>query len=100
MGLKTLEVEVVLDAAAQLRRVRVQLGEGATVADAVRASGLLAEPIDALRLGIFGRLRAPGDAVQDGDRVEIYRGLLADPKAARRQRAARRESIRDVARPG
>jgi putative ubiquitin-RnfH superfamily antitoxin RatB of RatAB toxin-antitoxin module len=72
------------------------LGAGSTVADALAASdwreqllatGLLAgEP----RFGIFGRLASGADLLHDGDRVEIYRPLLADPQTIRRQRAAGR----------
>jgi putative ubiquitin-RnfH superfamily antitoxin RatB of RatAB toxin-antitoxin module len=38
-------------------------------------------------VGIFGRVCDPGQLLADGDRVEIYRPLAADPKSARRQRA-------------
>ena len=38
-------------------------------------------------VGIFGRLASATQAVRDGDRIEIYRPLAADPKSARRARA-------------
>jgi hypothetical protein len=41
-------------------------------------------------VGIFGEIAGLQDPVRDGDRVEIYRPLLADPKEARRRRAERR----------
>jgi hypothetical protein len=41
------------------------------------------------RLGIFGKLVAPDQVLQAGDRVEIYRPLKADPKEVRKARAAR-----------
>jgi putative ubiquitin-RnfH superfamily antitoxin RatB of RatAB toxin-antitoxin module len=66
----------------------VELPEGATVRDAVLASGWSqacpgTEPGD---LGIWGRRCAPDVAVRDGDRVEVYRPLRVDPKRARRER--------------
>jgi putative ubiquitin-RnfH superfamily antitoxin RatB of RatAB toxin-antitoxin module len=72
------------------------LAEGASVADAVQASGLLEEHPElndtALpwreRVGVFGRQCAPDTLLRDGDRVELYRPLTMDPKEARRQRAA------------
>ena len=69
----------------------VLLPEGATVADAVRASGWReagagGEPE---ALGIWGRRCTPQQPVRDGDRVEIYRPLQADPKVARRERFRR-----------
>lgn len=71
----------------------VSLGEGATVEQAIKASGLLSlrKDIDlgSNKVGIFSRPVKLGDTVQNGDRVEIYRPLIADPKEMRRQRAER-----------
>lgn len=70
---------------------RVTLEEGATVEQAIQASGLLSlrTDIDLARnkVGIFSRPAKLQDTVQDGDRVEIYRPLTADPKELRRMRA-------------
>ncbi len=66
------------------------LPDGATVADALAASGLvsrLALP-PTIACAIHGQRAAPGIPLADGDRVEITRPLVADPKAARRARAA------------
>lgn len=74
-------------------RVTLALAPGATVADALLASGLpqrlglgsgLAS--DSLKVGIWGRLCERGDLLRDRDRVELYRDLLVDPKEARRLR--------------
>ena len=68
------------------------LAPGSTVGEAIRASGLLAQcpeiDINRNRVGIFGRLAKLDTPLQDGDRVEIYRPLNADPKEVRRRRAA------------
>lgn len=70
---------------------RVTLEEGATVEEAIHASGLLTlrRDIDLTKnkVGIYSRPVKLGDSVKDGDRVEIYRPLIADPKELRRQRA-------------
>lgn len=70
---------------------RVTLEEGATVEQAIRASGLLElrDDIDLQvnKVGIYSRPVKLQDPVRDGDRVEIYRPLIADPKELRRQRA-------------
>ncbi|PLR21629.1 RnfH family protein [Pantoea endophytica] len=71
----------------------VTLEKGATVEQAIKASGLLSlrKDIDlnSNKVGIYSRPVKLGDAVQDGDRIEIYRPLIADPKELRRQRAER-----------
>lgn len=73
-----------------VREVPVQLPEGATVADALRASGLALQFAElansTVALGVWGRKVRPQQQVQDGDRVELYRPLLVDPKVARRAR--------------
>lgn len=70
---------------------RVTLEEGATIEQAIVASGLLTLRTDidlsSNKVGIFSRPAKLRDVVQDGDRVEIYRPLTADPKALRRMRA-------------
>jgi len=43
--------------------------------------------LDAAKVGIFGQKATMEQALRDGDRVEIYRALLIDPKEVRRQRA-------------
>ncbi len=71
----------------------VKVEEGATVEQAIKASGILELRSDidlsSNKVGIFSRPVKLGDEVQAGDRVEIYRPLLADPKELRRQRAER-----------
>jgi len=70
--------------------VTVSVPEGATVLDALKASGLIERhpEIDPaqMKLGVWGKLREPHDVLRDADRVEVYRPLLVDPKEARRQR--------------
>jgi putative ubiquitin-RnfH superfamily antitoxin RatB of RatAB toxin-antitoxin module len=72
--------------------VTIELPEGASVQQAVEASGLLQKhpEIDLSRnkLGIFAKLVKADQVLRDRDRVEIYRALIADPKEVRRQRAA------------
>ena len=74
--------------------VRLKVPAGTTVSGAIGLSGLAARhPAlagEAVATGVHGR-RVPGETVlSEGDRVEIYRPLVADPKQARRRRAARR----------
>jgi putative ubiquitin-RnfH superfamily antitoxin RatB of RatAB toxin-antitoxin module len=86
-----LTVEVVYALPEKQYLHKVSLEEGATVEQAIVASGLmrLRPEIDLTsnKVGIWSRAVKLQDAVHDGDRVEIYRPLIADPKALRRQRA-------------
>lgn len=66
---------------------------GSTVADAVRASGLVERFTQIVRepmgVGVWGRKATPAQVLREADRVEIYRRLRVDPKLARRERFAR-----------
>ena len=84
-------VEVLLALPDRTFRARVTLEPGATVADAIKFSGLLDSYPQAgqpsLVAGIFGRRVALSARLQRGDRIEIYRPLRADPKQLRLNRA-------------
>ena len=72
-------------------RAALQLSEGSTIAAARNHPALDA----ALRecwgqapvVAVFGEIRGPDHVLGDGDRIELLRPLLADPKEARRERA-------------
>jgi hypothetical protein len=70
--------------------IRLTLPPGATLADALRASGLLERHRlmldDQLSVGIWAKARPLDTVLREDDRVEIWRGLKVDPKEARRQR--------------
>ncbi len=74
----------------------VKLDGGASVRMAIERSGVLkAVPelrLETLEVGIFHRRCSLDAPVRDGDRVEIYRPLVLDPKDARRMRAARNKT--------
>ena len=73
--------------AGEVDEVLLSLQEGATVADALRESGIAGRhAIGQLAVGVWGVLAAPSDRLRDRDRVELYRPLRVDPKEARRLR--------------
>ncbi|VEB95730.1 Uncharacterised protein family (UPF0125) [Cedecea lapagei] len=90
---REIQVEVVYALPQKQYLRQVKLEEGSTVEQAITASGLLElrDDIDLKqnKVGIYSRPVKLADKVNDGDRVEIYRPLIADPKELRRQRAER-----------
>ena len=72
---------------------RLTVPSGTSVVDAVKSSGLLERfpeiALQPLNFAIYGRTVSGTDRVGDGDRIEILRALLIDPKESRRQAAAR-----------
>jgi putative ubiquitin-RnfH superfamily antitoxin RatB of RatAB toxin-antitoxin module len=81
-----IEVEVVLAWPQRVLSRRLQLEEGATVADAIAAAALEGSA-GCPAAAVHGVLARPQQALLDGDRVELLRPLLADPKDNRRRRA-------------
>ena len=69
----------------------LEVRQGTTIAGAIEASGVLTRfpEIDLARnkVGLFGKLKPKDTIVRDGDRIEIYRPLQADPMESRRRRA-------------
>jgi hypothetical protein len=64
----------------------LELPDGATVAEALDVAGYSPVPV---AVAVFGERASVGRILADGDRIEILRPLLADPKETRRRRAAR-----------
>lgn len=71
----------------------LKVPDGTTIETAIKASGLLSRfqeiDLSEAKVGIFGKVCKLDQIVRQGDRIEIYRPLVHDPKEARRQRAAK-----------
>lgn len=84
-------VEVAYALPTQQLILAVTLPAGATVEQAIRASGILekfpAIDLNQTKVGVFSKMSKLDAPLRDKDRVEIYRSLIADPKEVRRQRA-------------
>lgn len=90
---KQIHIEVVYALPEQQFVVPLTVDEGTMIEQAIVQSGLLdtRKEIDLMvnRVGIFSRMAKLTDSVSDGDRIEIYRALTADPREIRRRRAER-----------
>ncbi len=88
---QNIHVEVVLAMPERQELIALEVAIGSTVADAITRSGVAVMfegfELDLAKVGIFGQKTSPEQVLRDGDRVEIYRPLIADPKEVRRQRA-------------
>lgn len=96
-GAASVSVEVVYCAGrGDVDLTRLRLPAGATLADALEASGLQQRhpSLDPSKAGIWSRPAPPTQALREGDRVEFYRELRVDPMQARRERHQRRVSGR------
>jgi uncharacterized protein len=89
-----IEVEVAYAKPAEQTVVKLQIPLGSTTEQAVNLSGILQRFPEingyALKVGILGAVCKPDHILKQGDRVEIYRPLIHDPKDARRQRALKK----------
>ncbi|MGY0556861.1 RnfH family protein [Lysobacter sp. A421] len=81
-----MKVEVVCAWPQRCQRVTLELPPGACLSEAVRAAGMdRIEGVSAY--AVFGTNAQPDSRLRDGDRVELLRPLLIDPKQSRRRRA-------------
>ncbi|MEO7151148.1 MAG: RnfH family protein [Burkholderiaceae bacterium] len=94
-----LRIRIALDAGPhRVESVDLVVDEGATVAEAICASGLrerhLHLDLDAFAVAVWGRLRGATHPLRDRDRIELLRPLQVDPMEARRRRQAGQRSAR------
>ena len=92
-GHELIPVEVACALPDRQALLRLDVPAGSTARQAVERSGSAEQfpEIDVAQapLGVFGQHVDADHALKPGDRVEIYRPLIADPKAARRKRASK-----------
>jgi putative ubiquitin-RnfH superfamily antitoxin RatB of RatAB toxin-antitoxin module len=78
--------------------IPVEVATGATLEQAILQSRIQERfpelDLNTAKVGVFGKLGKLSATVRAGDRVEIYRPLLADPKAVRKKRAAEGKQMR------
>lgn len=101
-GLLGVEIAYALPDTQQL--IELKIVAGTTAREAIENSGILQRfpeiDLSKCKIGIFSKAVKLDRVLQPGDRVEIYRPLIADPKEARRRRAAKTETGRAGSRGG
>ena len=92
--MKRIAITVVYALATRATEIKLSLPSGASVAAALALSGIAGRhpeiDLAAMAVGVYGVRVALDTRLSNGDRVEIYRPLQADPKDLRRRRAIRR----------
>jgi uncharacterized protein len=93
---KMITVEVAYATPDRQHVITLQIEAESTIEAAIHLSGMLAEfpeiNLTTHKVGAFSQLRSLSDKVQAGDRIEIYRSLIIDPKEARRAKAKKNKS--------
>ena len=89
-----MRVDVVCAESGRERFASIELDDGATIADAIASACQTASftglDVAGMLVGIFGKLAQPDCGLRDGDRVEIYRSLAADPLVAPQRRSPKK----------
>lgn len=87
-----MQVGIAYSEPAQQLWLRIEVPEDATVMNAIEQSGILLKfpevDLDVLQVGIFGKVVKLDGLLKPGDRVEIYRGITADPATVPRRQMA------------
>ncbi|MEP6907521.1 MAG: RnfH family protein [Pseudoxanthomonas sp.] len=84
-----MRVEVIMAWPRRHKSMMLDLPSGATLAQALQAMDTWEEQTEVVGYAIFGISAQPSTILQEGDRVELLRGLQIDPKEARRRRASK-----------
>ena len=97
----TIAIEVAYALPTKQRIVKLDVPAGTTALEAVKQSQLDTvfedlEISDDIKLGVWGKSVTADRVLASGERVEIYRPLLADPKEVRKKRAAEAKERRDA----
>lgn len=87
-----MQIEIVYALLNKQKIYVLEVEEGTTIRQAAILAPVLEDfpeaDVEGSKLGIFGKMMPDKQILQDGDRIEIYRPLIADPKEVRKQRAA------------
>jgi putative ubiquitin-RnfH superfamily antitoxin RatB of RatAB toxin-antitoxin module len=91
------KIEVVFALPSRQELVELSLDENATVEEAIRESGIAEsfpdEDLSTCQAGVWGKPVGREHVLEEGNRVELYRPLVIDPREARRQRARSGKSM-------
>jgi putative ubiquitin-RnfH superfamily antitoxin RatB of RatAB toxin-antitoxin module len=89
---KKITIEVAYATSQEQLLLSLSANAGTTVEQAIKESGVLERfpelDLKTTKVGVFGKVAKLNAVLNDHDRVEIYRPLIADPKEARKKRAA------------
>jgi len=94
-----IDVEVAYALPEKQKIVALQVAKGTTAQEAMIQSGIAEQfsglDLESAKIGVFGKAIKPAQVLAAGDRVEIYRPLLIDPKESRKERAAKAKTNKD-----
>lgn len=96
-----LQVEVAYAKPQTQKIIALTVPAGTTLFEAAERSGIIEQfpeiDLETVKMGVFGKLEAkPKEReIRNGERVELYRPLIADPKEARKRRAAKMKASKD-----
>ena len=86
-----INIEVAFALPQQQCLLALQVNDNVTIQEAIEQSGILAMhpqiDLNENKVGIWSKNKKLSDGLREGDRIEIYRPLIADPKAVRKRRA-------------
>jgi len=93
-----IQVEVIYALPDEQNLLTVDVDDGIEVQQVILESGVLEQhpelDLNAMKVGLFGKMTTLKQKIRDKDRIEIYRPLIADPKEVRKKRAAEGKALK------
>lgn len=97
---EAIRVQVCYAATQKTTMIELTMKCGSTIREAIEISQILIQHpevnIDVCKVGIFGKIKLLSAVIRQGDRIEIYRPLTADPMEARRRRSAKQLRMKSI----
>lgn len=94
-----IKIELIYATEKYAETIMLSLDYGTTISTAIEKSGIIKKHPEIVmgenKVGIYSKLCDLDTVLEDGDRVEIYRPLKADPKEARRSRALSQKTVKN-----
>ena len=86
-----LKIEIIYATLESQELIKIEVEQGSTIEQCIHISGVQKKfpeiDLNQMKVGIFSQVKPLNHQVAQGDRIEIYRPLIADPKAVRRKKA-------------
>lgn len=97
---KRINIQICFAISADVQMLELEIAPNLTIQNVLDDSNIYQQlpslSLESVKLGIFGKIKSMDTELRDGDRLEIYQPLLAQPMESRRRRAKKQLNTRQI----